>query len=76
MLEHYYLFNQIFKNKNAKLKNLFKILYKINITLSFIILNFIANLTILSIFDIQLNNTLNIDINIHFTIFENVFFYY
>ena len=62
MLEHYYLFNQIFKDKNAKLKNLFKILHTANITLSFIILNFTANLTILSIFGVQLNNMLDIGV--------------
>lgn len=49
MLENYYLFNQIFKDKNMKLKNRFKIFYKVNIILSFIILNFIANSTILNI---------------------------
>ena len=76
MFEYYYLFNRIFKDKNAKLKNLFKILHKVNIILSFTILNFTANSTILSIFSVQLNNMLDIGINIHLTIFENVFFYY
>lgn len=76
MLKHYYLFNQIFKDKNTKLKNLFKIIYKVNITLSFIILNFTINSIILNIFSIKLNNTLEIDININFIIFENIFFYY
>ena len=52
MLKYYYLFNKIFQDKKAKLKNLFKIFYKVNITLSFTILNFIANPIILSIFDI------------------------
>lgn len=64
MFKHYYLFNQIFKNKIAKLKNLFKIFYNVNIILSFIISNFTMNLIILSIFSFQLNNMLNIHINI------------
>lgn len=52
MYKYYYLFNQIFKDKNTKLKNLFKIFYKVNTILSFIILNFTTNLIILTIFDI------------------------
>lgn len=52
MFQYYYFFNQIFKNKNTKLKNFFKILYKISIILSFIILNFIINLIIFNIFDL------------------------
>ena len=76
MLKYYYLFNRIFKDKNAKLKNLFKILHKVNITLFFTILNFTSNSTILRIFDVQLNNILNIGVNIHLTIFRNVFFYH
>lgn len=76
MLEYYYLFNRIFKNKNAKLKNLFKILHKVNITLFFTILNFIPNLIILSIFNVQLNNILHIGMNNYLTIFKNMFFHH
>ena len=74
--QYYHLFNQIFQNKNIKLKNLFKNFHKANNILFFIILNFITNLILLSIFDIQLNNTLNINVNIYLAIIKNLFFYY
>lgn len=76
MLKYYYLFNQIFRDKNMKFKNLFKILHKVNAILSFIIHNFITNLLIiLSIFHIYINNKLNINMDIPLTIFKHMFFY-
>lgn len=76
MLEYYSLFNQIFKNKNAKLWNPFELFHKVNITLFFIIFNFSAKSISLSILGVQLNDTLSIDMNNDLRIFGNAFLHY
>lgn len=76
MFKYYYLFEQIFKNKNAKLKDLFNIFHKVIITLSLIPPNFIINSNILSIFSIQLTNIFDIGVNIYLIIFKNILFYH
>lgn len=73
MLNAYYQFNLIFKHKNVKLKNLFRIRLKANTIWFSIILNSIVNSTISSIFGVQLSNMLDFGVSIHSMIFENAF---
>ena len=74
MQRSYYLFNQIFNNKNVKLKNLFKILCMTNIIWYYSIQNTIVGWIILRIFDVIPNNILDFGINIYSINFENMFF--
>ena len=76
MQRDYYLFNKIFNHKNVKLKNLFRILYKVSTIWYYIIQNIIMSWTILSIFGLTPSNILDFAASIHSMIFENVFLWF